>query len=72
MKKRQEQQGDKESCRYEEYQQQQMQKQIQCNKAKTTKFKRSSSNLEDDGLSSAILLLACIACSTPAGINSSF
>ncbi|GKV13844.1 hypothetical protein SLEP1_g24816 [Rubroshorea leprosula] len=43
-------------------QQQQMQKQIQCNKGKTCKFKRSSSNLEDDGASSAILLLACIAC----------
>ncbi|TYJ06006.1 hypothetical protein E1A91_A12G203300v1 [Gossypium mustelinum] len=35
---------------------------IQCNKGKTSKFKRSSSNLEEDGSSSAILLLACIAC----------
>ncbi|EOY22403.1 hypothetical protein QUC31_007717 [Theobroma cacao] len=42
--------------------QQQLQKQIQCNKGKTPKFKRSSSNLEEDGASSAILLLACIAC----------
>ncbi|XWS51367.1 hypothetical protein CRYUN_Cryun12cG0170800 [Craigia yunnanensis] len=40
----------------------QQQKQIQCNKGKTSKFKRSSSNLEEDGASSAILLLACIAC----------
>ncbi|KAJ7945741.1 Nuclear speckle splicing regulatory protein like [Quillaja saponaria] len=44
-------------------QQQQLQKQIfQCNKGKVCKFKRSSSNLEEDGVSSAILLLACIAC----------
>ncbi|XWS47841.1 hypothetical protein CRYUN_Cryun13aG0019700 [Craigia yunnanensis] len=43
-------------------QHQQVQKQIQCNKGKTSKFKRSSSNLEEDGASSAILLLACIAC----------
>ncbi|XP_065877060.1 uncharacterized protein [Euphorbia lathyris] len=63
MKKRQ-QQEDK-NYRYEEYQQQQMQKQIQCNKGKTSKFKRSISNLEDDGASSAILFLACIACTTP-------
>ena len=53
MKKRQVQQE-------QHYQQQQ--KQMQCNKGKVVKFKRSSSNLEDDGLSSAILLLACIAC----------
>ncbi|OMO93567.1 hypothetical protein COLO4_16835 [Corchorus olitorius] len=47
----------------DQWQQQQQQKQIQiqCNKGKT-KFKRSSSNLEEDGASSAILLLACIAC----------
>ncbi|KAG4933043.1 hypothetical protein JHK87_047045 [Glycine soja] len=44
-------------------QQQQLQKQIQCNKGKAGKFKRSSSNLEEDGASSAILFLACIACS---------
>lgn len=44
-------------------QQQQLQKQIQCiNKGKAGKFKRSSSNLEEDGVSSAILFLACIAC----------
>jgi len=36
--------------------------QIQCNKGKASKFKRSSSNLEEDGASSAILFLACIAC----------
>ncbi|KAG2676094.1 hypothetical protein I3843_12G035700 [Carya illinoinensis] len=42
--------------------QQQLQKQMQCNKGKASKFKRSSSNLEEDGASSAILLLACIAC----------
>ncbi|GLU12754.1 hypothetical protein SLE2022_294130 [Rubroshorea leprosula] len=54
MKKRQQ--------RAQGQQHQQMQKQIQCNKGKTCKFKRSSSNLEDDGASSAILLLACIAC----------
>ncbi|GAB2269715.1 hypothetical protein Dimus_004637 [Dionaea muscipula] len=45
--------------------QQQQQKQIQsiqCNKGKVPKFKRSSSNLEEDGASSAILILACIAC----------
>ncbi|KVH98149.1 hypothetical protein Ccrd_023630 [Cynara cardunculus var. scolymus] len=35
---------------------------MQCNKGNTTKFKRSTSHLEDDGVSSAILLLACIAC----------
>ncbi|XP_057806845.1 uncharacterized protein LOC131021600 [Salvia miltiorrhiza] len=43
--------------------QQQLQKQIvQCNKGKITKFKRSTSNLEEDGLSAAIFLLACVAC----------
>ena len=42
--------------------QQQQQKQIQCNKGKAGKFKKSSSNVEEDGASSAILLLACIAC----------
>ncbi|KAE8716001.1 MADS-box protein CMB1 [Hibiscus syriacus] len=39
-----------------------MNQMIQCNKGKTSKFKRSTSNLEADGASSAILLLACIAC----------
>ncbi|KAJ9678044.1 hypothetical protein PVL29_022815 [Vitis rotundifolia] len=33
-----------------------------CNEGKASKFKRSSSNLEEDSVSSAILLLACIAC----------
>ncbi|XP_021286803.1 uncharacterized protein LOC110418408 [Herrania umbratica] len=47
---------------HQQYHQQQLQKQIQCNKGKTPKFKRSTSNLEEDGASSAILLLACIAC----------
>lgn len=37
-------------------------RQIQCNKGKADKFKRSSSNLGEDGASYAILLLACIAC----------
>ncbi|CDP15026.1 unnamed protein product [Coffea canephora] len=42
---------------------QQVQKQIiLLNKGKTGKFKRSTSNLEEDGISSAMLLLACIAC----------
>ncbi|KAJ8752021.1 hypothetical protein K2173_001047 [Erythroxylum novogranatense] len=66
MKKRQQQaqelqnkDGDMESYNY---QQKHMQKQIHCNKSKTCKFKRSSSNLDEDGASSAILLLACIAC----------
>ncbi|CAK7336640.1 unnamed protein product [Dovyalis caffra] len=69
MKKRQQQpqqqqQKGGENCNYQQYSQHQqhMQKQIQCNKGKTCKFKRSSSNLEEDGASSAILLLACIAC----------
>ncbi|XP_015882337.1 uncharacterized protein LOC107418177 [Ziziphus jujuba] len=46
----------------QQHHQQQLQKQIQCNKGKAVKFKRSSSNLEEDGVSTAILLLACIAC----------
>ncbi|KAK4350647.1 hypothetical protein RND71_029960 [Anisodus tanguticus] len=37
---------------------------MQCNKGKTNKFKRSNSNVEEDGASAAILLLACIACTT--------
>jgi len=48
-------------------QHQQQQKQIQCNKGKAGKFKRSSSNVEEDGLSSAILFLACIACAPSYG-----
>lgn len=35
---------------------------MQCNKSNTPKFKRSTSYFEDDGVSAAILLLACIAC----------
>ncbi|KAK4256974.1 hypothetical protein QN277_006627 [Acacia crassicarpa] len=48
----------------QQHQQEQQQKHIimQCNKGKYGKFKRSSSNVEEDGVSSAILLLACIAC----------
>lgn len=46
----------------QQYHQQQQQKQMHCNKTKSVKFKRSISNLEEDGVSSAILLLACIAC----------
>ncbi|KAI8529164.1 hypothetical protein RHMOL_Rhmol12G0204400 [Rhododendron molle] len=42
-------------------QQQQQVRQIQCNKGKSIKFKRSTSNLGEDGASSAILLLAYIA-----------
>ncbi|KAI4319043.1 hypothetical protein MLD38_032691 [Melastoma candidum] len=39
------------------------QKQItQCNKGKSPRFKRSSSDIGNDGASSAILFLACIAC----------
>ncbi|XP_062170707.1 uncharacterized protein LOC133876443 [Alnus glutinosa] len=49
------------------YHQQQLQKHMQCNKGKASKFKRSSSNLEEDGASSAILLLACIACAPSYG-----
>ncbi|OIW00282.1 hypothetical protein TanjilG_27533 [Lupinus angustifolius] len=49
-------------------QQQQHQKPpIQCNKGKAGKFKRSSSNLEEDGASSAILFLACIVCAPSYG-----
>ncbi|XP_030937301.1 uncharacterized protein LOC115962583 [Quercus lobata] len=49
------------------FHQQQLQKQMQCNKGKVCKFKRSSSNLEEDGASSAILLLACIVCAPSYG-----
>lgn len=38
---------------------------MQCSKSTTPKFKRSMCYFEDDGVSSAILLLACIACSFP-------
>ncbi|XP_019056816.1 PREDICTED: uncharacterized protein LOC109116227 [Tarenaya hassleriana] len=37
----------------------------QCNKGKTSRFKRSTSNLDGDGVSSAILILACIASISP-------
>ncbi|KAG9446402.1 hypothetical protein H6P81_012530 [Aristolochia fimbriata] len=36
---------------------------LQCNKGKTSKFKRSSFGGEEDATSSAILLLACLVCS---------
>lgn len=35
-----------------------------CNKEKSCRFKRSTSNLDQDGASSAIFFLACIACSS--------
>ncbi|XP_006476981.2 uncharacterized protein LOC102623831 [Citrus sinensis] len=58
-----------EAMKGKQQQQDQHQKQqkqiIQCNKGKANKFKRSSSNVEEDGVSSAILLLACIACAPP-------
>ncbi|XP_021808454.1 uncharacterized N-acetyltransferase DDB_G0290199 [Prunus avium] len=57
MKRRQQQQEQK-----QQYHHQQQQKQIQCNKSKVCKFKRSTSNVEEDGASTAILLLACIVC----------
>ncbi|KAH0975362.1 hypothetical protein GBA52_017261 [Prunus armeniaca] len=58
MKRRQQQQEQKQQYHH----QQQQQKQIQCNKSKVCKFKRSTSNVEEDGASTAILLLACIVC----------
>ncbi|CAN6713675.1 unnamed protein product [Malus baccata var. baccata] len=48
-------------------QQQQLQKQKQL--AKVCKFKRSTSNFDEDGASTAILLLACIVCA-PSSIYS--
>ncbi|CAB4310973.1 unnamed protein product [Prunus armeniaca] len=60
MKRRQQQQEQKQQ--YHHQQQQQQQKQIQCNKSKVCKFKRSTSNVEEDGASTAIFLLACIVC----------
>ncbi|KAL3809064.1 hypothetical protein ACJIZ3_023641 [Penstemon smallii] len=59
MKKRNPQEGTKGK---ESYQQQLQRQIVQCNKGKNNKFKRSTSNLEEDGLSAAIFLLACIAC----------
>ncbi|WOL03679.1 hypothetical protein Cni_G12399 [Canna indica] len=35
---------------------------LQCNKVKACRFKRSSFGKEGDGMSSAILLLACVVC----------
>ncbi|KAE9610123.1 hypothetical protein Lalb_Chr07g0183251 [Lupinus albus] len=51
----------------QQHNQQQQKPPIQCNKGKAGKFKRSSSNLEEDGASSAILFLACIACAPSYG-----
>ncbi|CAO2824707.1 unnamed protein product [Amaranthus hypochondriacus] len=48
--------------RNQQQQQKQMVQIMQCNKGKINKFKRSTSSLEEDGASSAILFLACIAC----------
>ncbi|KAL5748283.1 hypothetical protein ACOSP7_025315 [Xanthoceras sorbifolium] len=61
MKRKQQQQQQQQEHKGYHHHQQQKQL-IQCNKGKAGKFKRSSSNLEEDGVSSAILLLACIAC----------
>ncbi|KAM3381295.1 hypothetical protein BC332_08759 [Capsicum chinense] len=61
MKIRQEAAEMKSSSSYQVVQKQMI---MQCNKGKTKKFKRSSSNVEEDGASAAILLLACIACIT--------
>ncbi|KAL6957935.1 hypothetical protein U1Q18_007141 [Sarracenia purpurea var. burkii] len=62
MKKRQEeQQQNQHKGKESSTQHHQLQKQMHCNKGKAGKFKKSSSNLEEDGVSSAILLLACIA-----------
>lgn len=55
--------GMKEVKGKESYQQQVQKQIVQCNKlGKTTKFKRSTSALEEDGLSAAIFFIACIAC----------
>ncbi|KAK9113512.1 hypothetical protein Syun_020309 [Stephania yunnanensis] len=60
-----------ESMKKEQQQQQQQKgrnhnhhhlKQMQCNKGKACKFKKSCFHGEEDGASSAILLIACIAC----------
>lgn len=65
MKKKQQQQQQQEVNKAKETYQQHQQKQIvQCNKGKTSKFKRSIYNLQEDGASSAIFFLACIANST--------
>ncbi|CAN6585511.1 unnamed protein product [Malus baccata var. baccata] len=49
-----------EALKRRQHQQQQPQKQQQL--AKVCKFKRSTSNIDEDGASTAILLLACIVC----------
>ncbi|ESQ43583.1 hypothetical protein EUTSA_v10015187mg [Eutrema salsugineum] len=41
-----------------------MQSITNCNKEKSCRFKRSTCNHDQDGASSAIFLLACIACSS--------
>ncbi|AED95928.1 hypothetical protein AtNW77_Chr5g0135021 [Arabidopsis thaliana] len=46
------------------HQKKKMQSITNCNKEKSCRFKRSTSNLDNDGASSAIFLLACIACSS--------
>ncbi|KAL1207277.1 hypothetical protein V5N11_009989 [Cardamine amara subsp. amara] len=52
-------------CKEDDLQKKKMQYSItNCNKDKSSKFKRSTSNLDNDGASSAIFLLACIACSS--------
>nr|DAD30657.1 TPA_asm: hypothetical protein HUJ06_009508 [Nelumbo nucifera] len=66
MKKSQQQQAQHKGRDHHQNQLQQR-KQMQCNKGKTCKFKRSCFSGNDDGASSAILLLACIAC-TPFSI----
>ncbi|CAN8253486.1 unnamed protein product [Cochlearia groenlandica] len=41
-----------------------MQSVTNCNKDKSCRFKKSTCNPDQDGASSAIFLLACIACSS--------
>ncbi|KAL7191756.1 hypothetical protein ACSBR2_023771 [Camellia fascicularis] len=53
--------GQEEEQQHKKGRQSHLQQMIQCNKGKASKFKRSSSNLQEDGASSAILLLACLA-----------
>ncbi|KAB2609194.1 hypothetical protein D8674_012362 [Pyrus ussuriensis x Pyrus communis] len=49
-----------EALKRRQHKQQQPQKQQQL--SKVCKFKRSTSNIDEDGASTAILLLACIVC----------
>ncbi|EOA14575.1 hypothetical protein CARUB_v10027817mg [Capsella rubella] len=53
-------------CKEDDHQQKKKKTQsiTNCHKDKSCRFKRSTSNLENDGASSAIFLLACIACSS--------